>query len=234
MLAYVAVDSQEVLLARDAEVALRLVLVDKLGAEAEDGVGVEEGAGDALPALPVALLGGRQVLQPEARHGVDEHERVQRHVEREGSGTEGDELLAGEAVPAVLAVGLEHRAGQQQAAGQREHPLRPPVDVHVRKVEGLHAAKGAELVVGIDEDVGEHQRSEGLRSVPPGEEEGGDGEDHVEEDVAVAREVHARALEAGLREGAVEAEVGADDEPCDLVWQEHGEDGLKDKGEQES
>jgi hypothetical protein len=89
------------------------------------------------------------------------------------------------------------------------------------------------MVEAVDEAMGEAHKVEERPNVPPWEVKDDDAQEHVEEYVCIASQIHLECHKIGLGTSATDLRVSPDDDFTDLVWHQNCDKWLQYKAEEE-
>mmetsp|Transcript_42834 Transcript_42834/g.118398 ORF Transcript_42834/g.118398 Transcript_42834/m.118398 type:complete len:346 (-) Transcript_42834:2286-3323(-) len=227
---------EQVLLANHAIPHRWAVLIQVFRPEALHRVRVEPGARYASRTLLVGLLVGRYLLKAEARHHIEEDQRVDDDVQEEKAQAQCDLHVKVHTMIVFAAAGLGCLVGhatQEDATRKRQHPLSPPVHVEAREVASWDAAKHAVVVVAVYIDMGDDEAPKQVDHLAAHEEKNEDGEGQVYADVGVAGQVQLCAFEVPLCVDSLHFLAAANDELHDLVRRVNSENRLQEERDQE-
>mmetsp|Transcript_18803 Transcript_18803/g.49534 ORF Transcript_18803/g.49534 Transcript_18803/m.49534 type:complete len:224 (-) Transcript_18803:748-1419(-) len=180
---------------------------------------------------------GRRVLGrgplAKLRHDVDEAEGVDDRVQQPGAAAHPDEVRACQAVHAWLAVALEGQAGRNDAHDGREAGLTPPLDVESCEGASRDRAQHAEVVEGVNPDMGCRHAQEQHPGVATRKVKDQDTQDGVQQQVGIAAHLHRGHSHPLLGILALELRMRAHDEAANQQRADDRGEGLDQEGDQE-
>mmetsp|Transcript_16203 Transcript_16203/g.44814 ORF Transcript_16203/g.44814 Transcript_16203/m.44814 type:complete len:268 (+) Transcript_16203:481-1284(+) len=179
---------------------------------------------------------GRRVLGrgplAKLRHDVDEAEGVDDRVQQPGAAAHPDEVRACQAVHAWLAVALEGQAGRNDAHDGREAGLTPPLDVESCEGASRDRAQHAEVVEGVNPDMGCRHAQEQHPGVATRKVKDQDTQDGVQQQVGIAAHLHRGHSHPLLGILALELRMRAHDEAANQQRADDRGEGLDQEGDQ--